>query len=151
MLSEWKLIGLISAVAAVLWSPSVHGGWSQTRVKVIVPAPPGGAGDIVARAFFYAGARVLLVSHWKVDSAAATRLTTTTFSKLKHNPQLGRAEALRQAMLDYLNDSSDPLNTDRIGFQSNGKLRILHTNRRVYSFCLRPRAMHAVLNRPLTH
>jgi tetratricopeptide (TPR) repeat protein len=64
----------------------------------------------LARAFFYAGARALLVSHWAVDSAAATRLTTTTFDKLKRNPKLGRAEALRLAMLDYLNDSSDPGN-----------------------------------------
>ncbi len=34
----------------------------------------------LARAFFYAGARALLVSHWAVDSAAATRLTTSTFA-----------------------------------------------------------------------
>ena len=30
----------------------------------------------LARAFLYAGARSLLVSHWAVDSKAATRLTT---------------------------------------------------------------------------
>ena len=30
----------------------------------------------LARAFFYAGARALLVSHWAVESNAATRLTT---------------------------------------------------------------------------
>jgi CHAT domain-containing protein len=36
----------------------------------------------LARAFFYAGARALLVSHWAVDSDAATRLTTTTFDIL---------------------------------------------------------------------
>ena len=59
---------------------------------------------------FYAGASVMLVSHWAVDSAAATRLATTTFDKLKENPKLGRAGALPQAMLDYLNDTSDPKN-----------------------------------------
>jgi CHAT domain-containing protein/tetratricopeptide (TPR) repeat protein len=64
----------------------------------------------LARAFFFAGARALLVSHWAVDSAAATRLTTATFDKLKRDPKLGRAEALRLAMLDYLNDPSDPWN-----------------------------------------
>ncbi|MGE3989716.1 tetratricopeptide repeat protein [Pseudorhodoplanes sp.] len=64
----------------------------------------------LARAFFYAGARALLVSHWAVDSAAATRLTTATFDKIAADPKRGRSEALRLAMLDYLNDPSDPLN-----------------------------------------
>ena len=40
----------------------------------------------LARAFFYAGARTLLVSHWSVDSPAAVRLTTKTFEVLKLNP-----------------------------------------------------------------
>ena len=64
----------------------------------------------LARSFFYAGARALLVSHWAVDSEAATRLTTSTFDRLKADPKLGRAEALRQAMLAYLNDASSPRN-----------------------------------------
>jgi len=64
----------------------------------------------LARAFFYAGARALLVSHWAVDSAAATRLTTATFDYLKADPTLGRAEALRRAMLAYMNDASNPRN-----------------------------------------
>jgi CHAT domain-containing protein len=64
----------------------------------------------LARAFFYAGARALLVSHWAIDSDAATRLTTTTFDIMQSDPKLGRAEALRRAMLAYLNDSSDPRN-----------------------------------------
>ena len=62
----------------------------------------------LARSFFYAGARALLVSHWAVDSAAATRLTTSTFDRLKADPKIGRAEALRQAMLAYLDDTSSP-------------------------------------------
>lgn len=64
----------------------------------------------LARSFFYAGARALLVSHWAVDSAAATRLTTSTFDRLKADPKLGRAEALRQSMLAYLSDASSPRN-----------------------------------------
>jgi CHAT domain-containing protein len=64
----------------------------------------------LARAFFYAGARALLVSHWSVDSAAATRLTTSTFDILAADPKLGRAEALRRAMLAYLRDPSDAKN-----------------------------------------
>ena len=33
----------------------------------------------LARAFFYAGARSLVVSHWEVDSDAAVTLMTKTF------------------------------------------------------------------------
>ncbi|ULK95209.1 CHAT domain-containing tetratricopeptide repeat protein [Bradyrhizobium sp. I71] len=64
----------------------------------------------LARSFFYAGARALLVSHWAVDSEAATRLTTSTFALLKNEPRIGRAEALRRAMLAYLDDASSPRN-----------------------------------------
>lgn len=64
----------------------------------------------LARSFFYAGARALLVSHWAVSSEAATRLSISTFDRLKADPKLGRAEALRQAMLAYLNDTSSPRN-----------------------------------------
>ena len=60
----------------------------------------------LARAFFYAGARALLVSHWAVETTAATRLTTSSFDILVSNPKLGCAEALRQAMLAFLNDRS---------------------------------------------
>ncbi len=64
----------------------------------------------LARSFFYAGARALLVTHWAVVSQAATRLTISTFDRLKTDPKIGRAEALRQAMLAYLNDTSSPKN-----------------------------------------
>jgi hypothetical protein len=63
----------------------------------------------LARAFFYAEARALLVSHWSVDSEAATRLTTSTFALMKADPKLGRAAALREAMLSYMNDKGSPL------------------------------------------
>jgi CHAT domain-containing protein/Tfp pilus assembly protein PilF len=64
----------------------------------------------LARSFFYAGARALLVSHWAVSSEAATRLATSTFDRLKADPRMGRTEALRQAMLGYLNDKSSQRN-----------------------------------------
>jgi CHAT domain-containing protein len=64
----------------------------------------------LARAFFYAGARALLVSHWAVDSQAAVRLTTGTFGNLLWDHSIGRAEALRRAMLAFLNDPSEERN-----------------------------------------
>ena len=51
----------------------------------------------LARAFFYAGARSLLVSHWEVDSEAAVAITTGAVNAMKANPGIGRAEALRSA------------------------------------------------------
>ena len=60
----------------------------------------------LASAFFYAGARSLLVSHWPVYSDAATRLTSDTLSNLNTDPNLGLADALRQAMLGILDDPS---------------------------------------------
>lgn len=64
----------------------------------------------LARAFFYAGARALLVSHWPVGSAAAEKLTTATFEALQKEPGLGRSEALRRAMRALMADTSDPWN-----------------------------------------
>jgi CHAT domain-containing protein len=64
-----------------------------------------------ARAFFYAGgARALSVSHRAVDSEAATWLTTATLDRLRSRPNIGRAEALRQAMLGNLDDASSASN-----------------------------------------
>ena len=62
----------------------------------------------LARAFFYAGARTLLVSHWAVYSQAATELTTATFERLAAHPSEGRAEAFRQSMLRLIADGKPP-------------------------------------------
>lgn len=53
----------------------------------------------LARAFFYAGARALLVSHWPVQSDAAVRLVTGAVAAMVADPRVDRAEALRRAML----------------------------------------------------
>jgi CHAT domain-containing protein len=53
----------------------------------------------LARAFFYAGARALLVTNWSVQSESARELVTDIFRRLAANPKLKRAEALRQAMM----------------------------------------------------
>jgi CHAT domain-containing protein len=52
----------------------------------------------LARAFFYAGARSLLVTHWYVDDAAATRVVALALHGLSRGEDL--AEALRAAQLD---------------------------------------------------
>jgi CHAT domain-containing protein len=61
----------------------------------------------LARAFFYAGARSLLVSHWSVPSVATVKLITGAFDALRREPSIGRAEALRRAEMAML-DPSNP-------------------------------------------
>lgn len=56
----------------------------------------------LARAFFYAGTRALLVSHWAVESEAAVNLTTRAFAEMAARPSVGRAEALRVAMRELV-------------------------------------------------
>jgi CHAT domain-containing protein/tetratricopeptide (TPR) repeat protein len=53
----------------------------------------------LARAFFYAGSRALLVSHWAVDSDATVKLITKTLSAMADDKSIGRSEALRRSML----------------------------------------------------
>jgi CHAT domain-containing protein len=53
----------------------------------------------LARAFFFAGARALLVSHWPVRDDAAALLVTRTMAALQDDPAIGRAEALRVATI----------------------------------------------------
>jgi CHAT domain-containing protein len=51
----------------------------------------------LARAFFFAGARALLVSHWEVDSTATVLLTTGALEAYAADEQRRRAHALRQS------------------------------------------------------
>jgi CHAT domain-containing protein len=53
----------------------------------------------LARAFFYAGARALLVSHWAVYSDATVKLITGAVGRMAADKSVGRAEAMRQSML----------------------------------------------------
>jgi CHAT domain-containing protein len=52
----------------------------------------------LARAFFYAGARSLLVSHWYVDSDASVAITTGAVKAMRADLGIGRAEALRRSL-----------------------------------------------------
>jgi CHAT domain-containing protein len=56
----------------------------------------------LARAFIYAQARALLVSHWAVDSEPTVKLITGAMRRIAANKKLGRAEALRQSMLELI-------------------------------------------------
>ena len=72
----------------------------------------GGAQDAealsgLARAFLYAQARALLVSHWEVDSDATVRLVTGAIGRLAADRAMGRAEAMRQSMLALIDRGTE--------------------------------------------
>jgi CHAT domain-containing protein len=59
---------------------------------------PGASGfSGLTKAFFYAGAKTLLVSHWAVESKSAASITTRLFREVKKGTF--KAEALRHAMM----------------------------------------------------
>lgn len=62
----------------------------------------------LARAFFYAGDRALLATHWAVPSDATLKLVTRTLRERARGA--GNAEALRRAMLPLMNGE------DRLSF-----------------------------------
>jgi CHAT domain-containing protein len=59
----------------------------------------------LARVFFYAGARALLVSHWEVYSEPTVKLITSAVRALSDG-SVGRAEALRRAMLNLIDNGA---------------------------------------------
>jgi CHAT domain-containing protein len=56
----------------------------------------------LARAFFYAGARNLLASHWPVDDEVAAKMTVRTLALEQAGTP--RAEAFQQAAREIRND-----------------------------------------------
>jgi CHAT domain-containing protein/tetratricopeptide (TPR) repeat protein len=60
----------------------------------------------LGRAFIYAGARSLLVSHWAVDSDATVKLITGAVREMSSDAKVGRAEAMRRSMLALIDKGS---------------------------------------------
>jgi CHAT domain-containing protein len=66
----------------------------------------------LARAFFYAGARSLIVSHWSVSDEATARLMIGTLRASARDPKLSHAEALRQSMLAMIDEAKSDAEAD---------------------------------------
>ncbi len=60
----------------------------------------------LGRAFFYAGARALLVSNWPVHSQLAKDLTTDLFRRQAVDASLTGAEALQKAMRAMIDEGA---------------------------------------------
>ncbi|MEY3962332.1 MAG: hypothetical protein RLZ08_710, partial [Pseudomonadota bacterium] len=54
----------------------------------------------LGRAFFYAGARALLVSNWPVDTVSSRELMVDLFKRHNNQEKISKPEALKQAMLN---------------------------------------------------
>jgi CHAT domain-containing protein len=70
----------------------------------------------LGKAFFFAGARTLLVSNWPVETVSAKLLTTRLFEYQTANPGSSRAEALRATMLDLMDRAAPSLSDSTSGF-----------------------------------
>lgn len=58
----------------------------------------------LARAFFFAGAKALLVSHWSVDDRATQTLMTQIFRLFGRDHTLSKSAALREGMLALMEE-----------------------------------------------
>ncbi len=56
----------------------------------------------LARAFFFAGARSVMATHWAVDNLSARELVTRAFANQSAKAGTSRAESLRQAQLELI-------------------------------------------------
>ena len=70
--------------------------------------PAGTAGESLsglARSFFYAGARAMLVTHWSVNDQAAAFLVADTLRRVRAGKDGGFAGSLRAAELGMIDDA----------------------------------------------
>jgi CHAT domain-containing protein len=63
----------------------------------------------LARGFFFAGARSLLVTHWEVDENSSAAITVGTIKKFVSRSGITRAQALREASLDLIEARNTPM------------------------------------------
>jgi len=113
--------GATDASGALLTASAVTG-MDLDADSVILSAcnsggPDGGSGggaageslSGLARSFFYAGARSLLVTHWSVNDQAAAFLIADTLRRYREAPSSGMVGALQQAQLGIIDDAGKGL------------------------------------------
>jgi CHAT domain-containing protein len=102
--------GAKDASSALLTAGDIVGLNLDANLVILSACNSGGPGGTtageslsgLARAFFYAGARSLLVTHWSVNDQAAAYLVVDTLQRLRAAPGAGVAEAMRGAELSML-------------------------------------------------
>jgi CHAT domain-containing protein len=102
--------GARDAAGALLTASDIVGLHLDADLVILSACNSGGPGGAVAgeslsglaRAFFYSGARSLLVTHWSVNDQAAAYLVVDTLRRLHEAPADGVAAAMRGAELGML-------------------------------------------------
>jgi CHAT domain-containing protein len=103
--------GAADAGGALLTASGVMGLQLDADVVVLSACNSGGPGGTtageslsgLARAFFYAGARALMVTHWSVNDQAAAFIVADTLRRMQAGT--GVSAALRDAQLGMLSDA----------------------------------------------
>lgn len=109
--------GAQNADGALLTASEVTGLDLDANLVILSACNSGGPGggtageslSGLARSFFYAGARALLVTHWEVNDQAAAYLVAVTLQRYRANKGSGVAAALRTAQLSMLDDAGKGL------------------------------------------
>lgn len=112
--------GARSASAALLSADAISQLTLDADLVVLSACNTGGADGSkggeslasLARSFFGAGARSLLVSNWEANDAAAYYLVTSTLRQIRDRPALGVAGAQRAVVLSVLEDAGKTLSQD---------------------------------------
>jgi CHAT domain-containing protein len=102
--------GALDASGALLTASEVVGLDLDSDLVILSACNSGGPGggtageslSGLARAFFFAGARSLLVSHWAVNDQVGAFLVADTLQRMRNDPALGVAAALRNTELSLL-------------------------------------------------
>jgi CHAT domain-containing protein len=110
-------VGASSATSALLTASEVVGMDLDADLIILSACNSGGPGggtageslSGLARAFFFAGARALMVSHWDVSDQVAPYLIADTLARMRADPGIGVAAALRNAQLAMLQEAGHGL------------------------------------------
>jgi CHAT domain-containing protein len=110
--------GAADASGALLTASLVAGLDLDADLVILSACNSGGPGGTtageslsgLARSFFYAGARALMVTHWAVNDQTAAFLVADTLRRLKENPAMGVAAAMRDAQLGMLDEAGKGFN-----------------------------------------
>lgn len=102
--------GALDAKGALLTSSEVASLKLDADAVILSACNSGGPGGTsageslagLARSFFYAGARSLLVTHWEVDDSAADIIVSKALLTYQKDETNGLSSALRQSQLSWL-------------------------------------------------
>lgn len=108
------------ASGALLTASDVTGLDLDANIVILSACNSGGPGDTtsgeslsgLARAFFFAGARSMLVTHWSINDQSSAFLVADTLRRLIANKDGGLAGALRAAQLGMIDEAGKELPAD---------------------------------------